>query len=135
MAFQPAHFEARTCPKAAPMRYAVRRTTSSNRVCTLQLSISRLLPHDAGIKEGDGIRLDLDHKEKMGRILSVTGAQRFIRGKGRKGAACVLSFPYNGDIAKYFPQPTGDGRGAMTAALNVVETSKTEGVIFELPKN
>jgi hypothetical protein len=133
MPFEPAKFESRTSPTVSPMRYSVRRTTSAGRVCTLQLSVTRKLVHDAGIKEGEGVRLDIDHKAKMGRICAIHGAQRSFRGKGRKGASYVLSFPYNGEIAKYFPQPTGNGKGAMTAALKVEAITRENGLIFALP--
>jgi hypothetical protein len=132
--FEPLQFNCRTSPNVAPLRYAVRFTTTDKRATCLQISMSRELAKQAGIKEGEGIRLDIDQKLKLGKIVVIPNERRSFRGKGRKAAAFLGSWPYNGQTTEFFPQTENRERGSRTVPLEVEEVSKAnQYIVFRLP--
>lgn len=129
MAFEPAKFNQKTSTNVADMRYAIRKSTSSAKSSSVQISISRELANKAGIAPDCGVRLEFDIKRNLGRIVSISSEKRAFRSKG--GRHCLIGhWPHNGEVKTYFPASTSE---VFTVALEVSETSKGEGLTFELP--
>lgn len=132
MAFEPAKFHAKSCPNTAELRYAIRKSTSSASSSSVQISLSHELAKKSGISPDAGVRLEFDKKRNLGRIVSISSEVRAFRTKG--GRRCLVAhWPWNGDVATYFPAPPADHLG-FTMPLEVLETSSGEGLTFELPK-
>lgn len=113
-----------------PLRYAVRRTNlkKGSGSMGMVMLMNRAEARKGGIDEGTSIRLDLDFTDGMGRVLAIqSGAKKATSKSGSLG----ISFPWNGDIERAFPR-AAEGR-PQTIGLTIVEVSKGEGVIFELP--
>lgn len=127
MAFKPAQFTARTSPSdVSELRYTVRKTHKSRGGLSMLLCMSRAFSKKAGIKPNDGVRLDLDPKEKQGRILPIVQGGRCFRARS-KGTSLMAQWPHNDEIEKHFPAGQGP------RALKIVAVSAQEGIIFELP--
>lgn len=125
--FEPAKYESRSIAEVAPIRYAVRKEHGRY---GLRIMVSCDLAKKAGIVSGTGVRLDFDLKRKLGRLLPVNMGGKVCREK--TGTTLLVHWPYNGDIAKYFPMSQVEGKH--TVDLVQSEASKTEGLIFELPE-
>lgn len=106
------------------LRYAARYYGSK---CSVQILVSNALARKAGMTGGEPIRLDFDAKARLGRLLPVRSERRVWR--ERKGSLCA-HWPHNGDIAEHLPAVKD---GSATVGLVVVEVSKDNGIVFELP--
>ncbi len=116
--------------RGTPLRYAVRNNNQKKGGGSLGMVMLLNLAeaHKGGIDEGTSIRLDLDFAAGMGRVLAI---QQGSKKATAKNGSLGISFPWNGDIERAFPRAT-DGQ-PQTIGLPIVEISKGEGVVFELP--
>jgi hypothetical protein len=121
MAFEPASFDHKTKPSWSDLRYVVRGNT-------FNIMVSPKLAAKAGIQDGKGVRLDLDHERKLGRLMPVDRERRCFR--QRTKGTMLAYWPWNGELPAAFPKSEGKN---MTVALVVAEVTKSEGLIFDLP--
>lgn len=130
MNFKPAKFTARSAGRNVhPLRYVLRLTRSNN-TRSLVMMITKQLAREAGIAAGDALRIDLDRKDRLGRLLPVTQGERRMR--ENKGSY-VVQWPWNGELMEMFPLPAKDATSAV-CRLEVAAATKSEGIIFHLPK-
>lgn len=116
--------------RGTPLRYAVRKSNfkKGNGTLGMVMLLNRDEARKGGIDEGASVRLDLDFSAGMGRVLAIqSGPKKATAKNGSLG----ISFPWNGDIERAFPR-AAEGQ-PQTIGLPLVELSKSEGVIFELP--
>lgn len=131
MAFKPAQFANRHSKNVAPLRYAVRRGGDSLTRCSMQVHLSRDLAAKAGIQDGQGVRLEFDEQRNLGRFVPIDHETRAFKSAERR-TGLVAHFPWNGDVEKFMPRSNVEGVDIVP--LKVEETSKQEGLTFELPK-
>jgi hypothetical protein len=131
MSFTPIKFSQKSTPHVAPLRYVVR-GTGERQSTSIQILLRPELAAKGGIRKDEGVRLDIDLEHKLGRLVAIPNERRSFRGKN-KGHAMVASWPHNSQLKELFPRVNGEKSAVVP--LNVVETSKSEGVIFELPNN
>lgn len=131
MAFQPARFQNRHSKNVAPLRYAVRRGGDSQTRCSMQVHLSKELAAKSGISDGSGVRLEFDEARNLGRFIAIPHETRKFKGNDR-GNSLVAHFPWNGDVSRLMPRSAIEGTDIVP--LVVSETSRTEGISFELPQ-
>lgn len=119
--FKPATFENKTKPSWSPLRYVVRGSS-------LRIMVNPRLAAKAGILDGQGVRLDIDVSRSLGRLLPQERERRSFR--TRTKGTMIGYWPWNGELETRFPKAEGAN---LTMPLVVSETTKTEGLIFELP--
>lgn len=126
MNFAPVKISGRSC-LGCEMGYSVI-ARKNNRMET-RFRISGHWTQKAGWREGEILRLDVDAKNKLARLVPVMkrgiNAKRLdLRMATKRG---VVRFPWTGDMPSYFPVLQ------KVVLLKVIEAG-TEGLIFELPQ-
>lgn len=134
MAFVPANIPRSTKSGTDPFAYYVRETfkkkSDGSRGAAkhyLYFRITLAIAKRAGLKKGDGIRLDIDHAIGQARLVNVEHSSRHLSQTHKSQWSLYLSFPYTGDVKKILP------RVATITGLPVLDASASEGIIFEIP--
>lgn len=130
--FAPARFKNRNSKSVAPLRYAIRKSGMSQTRCCIQIIVDPELAAKAGIKADEGVRLDFDPERNLGRLVAIERSPRAFRNTSRL-TALIGSWPWNSDIEKHLPRSTDPDTDIVP--LVVSDVSKSEGLIFELPRH
>lgn len=135
MAFVPANIPRSTKAGTDPFAYYVRETFKKKSDGSkgaakhyLYFRITLAIAKRAGLKKGDGIRLDIDHANGQARLVNVEHSSRHLSQGNRSQWSLYLSFPYTGDLKKILP------RVEEITGLQVLDASASEGIIFEIPR-
>lgn len=131
MSFIPAKFQNRSSHNVSPLRYAIRRSGMSQKRSCIQIILHPCLAAKGGIQPGQGVRLDFDEKRGLGRIIAIEREGRAFR-QTTSRRALIGSWPHNGDIERLLPRSTIEGK--YVVPLEVSDATKSEGIIFELPR-
>lgn len=93
----------------------------------LYFRIAAALGKRAGFSKGDAIRVEIDTHTRQGRLLRVEKSSRHLSQGGTSQWAFTLVVPHTGDMLAHFPA------APKVSALVVLDTSVSDGLIFELP--
>lgn len=93
----------------------------------LYFRIAAALGKRAGFSKGDAIRVEIDTHTRQGRLLRVEKSSRHLSQGGTAQWALTLVVPHTGDMLTHFPA------APKVSALVVLDTSVSDGLIFELP--
>lgn len=128
MSFQPLKTDCRRS-LGARFAYSIRRANKSAGP-RLRVSISPELMSKTGWQDGDWLRLEVDAKARLGRLLQVITAGEAVR---RVDVPCAATgrgnyeLPCTGEVPNYFPAATA------MQEMEVVEVKAGE-ITFELPQ-
>lgn len=125
--FRPAHTPRSQQVDAHPLAYNVRLLKGK---AYIYFRLSAAQGKRCGFTRGDPIRIDIDRENRQARILRVDKSSRHLSQGGKNGtsqwAFSVVS-PHTGDLETHFPLVPKNH------PLTILDTSVSEGLIFELP--
>ncbi len=102
-------------------------------ICYLYFRVLEHTAKRAGFNAGSPVRFEIDPGMKQARLLRVLNSTRHLsqpRGKSSKTrtrCSYYVALPYHGEITQFFPLAPS------IQALSILETSVSEGLIFDLP--
>jgi len=125
--FRPAQSPRTQQVNTHPLTYNVRAIKGK---AYIYFRISAAKGKRCGFSRGDAIRVDIDIENKQARILRVSQSSHHLSQGGKQGTsqwAFTVVFPHTGDFETHFPT------APKVTPLTILDTSVSEGLIFELP--
>lgn len=132
--FRPAEIPRTQHVDTDPLTYHTRQLAKRNKAGVmgagkpyLYFRIAAALGRRAGFTKGNAIRVEIDTHNRQGRLLRVEKSSRHLSQGGTSQWAFTLVVPHTGDMLAHFPA------APKVSALIVLDTSVSDGLIFELP--
>lgn len=125
--FRPAHTPRSQQIDAHPLAYNVRLLKGK---AYIYFRCAAAKGKRCGFNRGDAIRLDINVENHQARILRVNDSSHHLSQGGKNGTsqwAYTVVFPHTGDLETHFPLVPKNH------PLTILDTSVSEGLIFELP--